>query len=554
MLNKAKKWSILLYVILLVNIALVVWVVVYNNSYVIINNLDIGNNQEEVFSNIYNKAHIAINSVQKYNSNGGWFVDGLSCPTWVTMSWTLNRQTNIATQFTEEHWNIYCKWEYRWNEFRIYYNEENEDFDRTTYWPNPFYNDTVEIVQSLWTDIYLSPNNLALDSSTRVSHSSSYPWFPWEHINDDNISTQYISSNPFWNKVIEFDFWRELKVWQIIIRKNARNSSDWRYWTNGRILFKDRSQQIDWDKEINLPEWLRSQWYSEYNLAYSGLAKETQYLELTSWYGYLDLYEFEIYELLSNGSEELWQWDRSFFDNDNTFVTFNTDGIHWDGIDSDLNSDNYRVTSKDDIYFPNGYQDDDVVPRKTIFWSIQPNTEYEHVYWNNYRTHKVIDENINNDDILNVKIWDVNNGHLFLNTFNTEDLNYSIKILEFDRTVYEEQYTLLPLDSHEWKEIKNYLGYIQKDPDTWFLSVAKEKTWNEFVFDFSTKDYALFIANQSDSILSYHLEWYTDTGSGIYINPIDDSATWSITVLSNHIIIGWEKNFIWENFEVIWSK
>ena len=45
-----------------------------------------------------------------------------------------------------------------------------------------------------------------------------------------------------------------------------------------------------------------------------------------------------------------------------------------------------------------------------------------------------------------------------------------------------------------------------------------------------------------------------DTGTGIYINPIDDSWTGTIKVLSNHIIIWWEKNFIWENFEVVWSK
>jgi len=44
------------------------------------------------------------------------------------------------------------------------------------------------------------------------------------------------------------------------------------------------------------------------------------------------------------------------------------------------------------------------------------------------------------------------------------------------------------------------------------------------------------------------------TGTMIYINPIDDSSTWTIESLSNHIIIWWEKNFIWEEFIVVWDK
>ena len=551
---KNSRWSILLYVMLMVNIALVVWAVVYNNSYIIINNIDVWNNKEELFSNIYNKAHIAISSVKSYNSNGGWFIDGLACPTSVTMSGSEHRETNIQTVFTEEYWNIYCEGEYNENIFRIYYNEVNEDFDRTTYWPNPYWTDTVEIEQSLWTDILLSTNNIAADSSTSVDYPNAYPLYPWSHINDENINSQYISLNQYGWNAIEFDFWRELKVWKIIIRKNLINSNDWRYWTSGRILLKNDEWNEYWSQEITLSDGIGSTPYSEFNLAYSWLLHETQFLKLESWYGHLNVHEIEVYELLSNWSEEVWEWARSFYDTDRTFITFNTDWIHWNWIDSDLNSDNYRVTSRDDIYFPNWYQDDDVVPRKTVFWSIPAHTEYQHVYWNNYKTLKVIDENSNNDDILNVKMWDIDIAHMYLNTFNTEDLNYNLKILEFDRTVYEEQFTLLPLASHNWNNIDEYAGYIQKDPSTWVLSITKEKTWNEFVFDFTTKDYAIFLANEADTTLSYHLEAYTDDDTEIYINPIDDSWTWSIRVLSNHIIIWWEKNFIWENFEVVWAK
>ena len=538
---------------LLINIALVVWIVVYNNSYVIVNNIDVWNNQEEVFTNIYNKWNIAIESIKKYNSNGWSYVDGLSCPTNITMSGTTNRQTNLNTTLVEEYWETYCEWTYFGKEFRIYYDDSVEDFDRAVFWDNIWWSDSVSLSQSIWTTVELSNDNIASDPSTSVTYPARYSNYYGSHINDENDSTHYESYYRSDVKNIEFDFGRELKIWKIVLKKINR-WNDWEYWANGRIDFKDSFRNIDYAKRIDIYSWMNSTSYEEYNLWYSGLANETQFLEIRSYYGYLDVSEIEVYELLSTWSEEEWQWDRNFYDGDSTLITFDTDWIHGDWIDDDLNSDNYKVTSRDNIYFPNGYQDDDVVPRKTIFWSIPANKPYQHVYWNNYRTIEIIKNNTNNDDILNMKMSDVSDAHVFINTFNTEDLDYDIKILEFDRDVYKDQFTLLPKKSYEWKNIDKYLGYLQLNSWDNSLWVAKEKTWNEFEFDFQNKDYAIFFANNTDSLLSYHLEAYTPTWTGIYINPIDDSWTGTISVLSNHIIIWWEKNFIWENFEVVWSK
>ncbi len=559
MINKIKQWSILLYVMLLINIALVVWIVVYNNSYVIVNNIDIWNNQEEVFANIYDKANIALDSVKKYNSNWGWYVDWLSCPTNVTMSWSQYRKENIPTTLIEKYWEIYCEWIYDQNPsyedrvFRIYYDDVIEDFDTSTYWINPWYHDSVSIEQTVGTNIELSTTNLAAEGSTSVTTSTAYPGYPSSNLNDENHSSQYIANTPWASGYVRFDFWRELKVWKIIISKNSRHWIDWSYWSWGRIDFKDRWWNIDYWKRIHLPNMRNKSSYEE-SMSYNWLIEETRYLELISYSWYMDILEFEIYELLSDGTEEIWEWSRPFYDTDQTFISFNTDGIHWDGIDDDLNSDNYMVTSKDNLYFPNGYQDDDVVPRKTVFGSIPAQSPYQHVYWNNHKTLKVIEENTNNNDILNMKMWDVDQAHVFLNTFNTENLDYNIKILEFDRNIYRDNFTLLPLASYEWKNISDYLGYIQLNSWDNSLSIAKEITTNEFKFDFQSKDYAIFIANNSESLLAYHLESYTPTWSWIYINPINDSGTGTISVLANHIIIWWEKNFIWENFEVVWIK
>ena len=532
---------------LLINIALVVWIVVYNNSYVIVNNIDVWNNQEEVFTNIYNKWNIAIESIKKYNSNWEWFLDGISCPQNITMSGTLNKRTWITTDLIYKYWKVHCLGEYdtgTWGikEFKIHYDDLVNDFTTAQYeW------DIVNIIESVWTDIELSNTNIALWAT--VTWSNPWDWNVASHSADWNWSTWFDTSDSS-NEFLEYDLWSERSIWEIEINK-YRRSRDSLYWNRGNIIFLDNS----WDEVYRFSvSWMRRDNHRRIDLKYSWLAWNVEKirLEVSGWW--LDVTEFEIYELTTTWNE-WWEGHRNFTDSDNTLINFDKDWIQWnDGIDDDLNSDNYKVTSIWNTYFPNNYQDDDVVPRKTIFWSIPANKPYQHVYWNNYKTIEIIKNNTNNDDILNMKMSDVSDAHVFINTFNTEDLDYDIKILEFDRDVYKDQFTLLPKKSYEWKNIDKYLGYLQLNSWDNSLWVAKEKTWNEFEFDFQNKDYAIFFANNTDSLLSYHLEAYTPTGTWIYINPIDDSWTGTISVLSNHIIIWWEKNFIWENFEVVWSK
>jgi len=102
--------------------------------------------------------------------------------------------------------------------------------------------------------------------------------------------------------------------------------------------------------------------------------------------------------------------------------------------------------------------------------------------------------------------------------------------------------------------------YLQKNWET--LSFSRYKTWNEFKFDFQNKDYAIFFTNNLATNMAIRITWeekpsswlITDYGKMIYINPIDDSKPNVIETIANHIIIGWEKNFIWENFKVVWAK
>jgi hypothetical protein len=59
-----KKASVFIYILLLINIVLIMWIIVFNNTHIISNNLNFWVNAKEIFLNIYNKWKISIDSVK----------------------------------------------------------------------------------------------------------------------------------------------------------------------------------------------------------------------------------------------------------------------------------------------------------------------------------------------------------------------------------------------------------------------------------------------------------------------------------------------------------
>lgn len=533
--------SIFLYVLILINITLVIWYVVFNNTYILNNNINIWKNAEEVFLMLSEKWNINIETVKKYNSNWWWFLDWISCPTNVTMSWSTNISTWLSTTMVNDLGTIYCLWTYNWDEFRIYFDWLTNDFSSAYYkW------DLVALTRTTNTDIWVWTTNIALGSST--SSTQHYWNYYASNAKDWSTSTYFDTQNRHKKEWIEFDLWSEKSIWKIIIKKNQwYYSKDRNKWY---IQLKDNWWNVVDTITVNN---MYYDTYREIDLKYRWLTSDVRSIRLYTNRRYLNTTEFEIYELLSSWWEEMWEWVRTFNDTDDTFISFNSDGIVWtDQIDDDLNSDNYKVTSVWNVYYQDWFQDDDVIPRLIIFWNVSPYTDHFNIYWNNYKTNKIIEENTNNDDILNIKASQVTEWYMFFDIFNRVENLFDIKIMEFDKTAYENEFTLLPINIYNWYNLSDYVWYLQLNWNV--LSFSKEKTWNEFKFNFKEKDYWIFVSNLSPWEMSYRLRAETSTWTMIYINPIDDSLTWSIESLSNHIIIWWEKNFIWENFTVVWSK
>ena len=179
-------------------------------------------------------------------------------------------------------------------------------------------------------------------------------------------------------------------------------------------------------------------------------------------------------------------------DVDFTHISFTTTWISGDGYDDNFNSDYYRVVSTwsaaTGTLYPDMIYDDDTYPRRMMFGYLNPSDKFRNIFWNNEEVNNFINDNTNNDDPVFVKLWDVSSGYIIL----TIDGEIDLKIAKYDRRQYTDDWVLYPLEIVNWKNI-TWNWYIQIN---WTkLSTSTTKTWNEYNFDFSNHDYAIFIKN-----------------------------------------------------------
>ncbi len=548
---KNLKANTLLYVLILVNIALIMGVVVFNNSITISNNLSIWTNSEEMYRNIYDKWNIAIQSVKKFNSNWQGFIDILSCPTNVTMSGSNYKVTWINTQMAYEHWTIYCKWTYRWDDFKIFFN-----IDRT-YYDSVYYKGDLVKLNSTWID---ETNNLW--PQTNVTWTADKNWHSRERAADNSLSTDYVSEKWNFYSHLYFTFPTSQNIWKVVLKKDMHFDYWWGadYWDRMRIKFYDDSNNVFVNKTAPAIRWTGT---VIINLWVAWLNHKTKKIKINSRQKnkYMDMKDVYMYGYNTNGWVlPSWVWEREFNDSDNTLISFDSQWTEWwDNIDDDMNSDDYKWSSTGSINYAFGYEDDDVIPRKTFWWNVPAWFKYYNIFWNNYKTDDFINNNPYNNLWYSKKIWDVWTWYMYIDTYNIDNYNswssiFDLKIVEFNKNAYKQKNTLLAVKSWEWTWISNFVWYIEKS-SSWNLSLSYYKTWNEFPFDFKDKDYAIFVTNENKIWdISYILKAETDTWTWIYINPINDSLTWTINVLANHMLMWGDKNFIWENFNVVWPK
>lgn len=549
-----KRASIFVYLLILINLSLIIWYVVFNNTYIIDNNISVWKNSEQLFNILTDKGNINLQTVKMYNSNWSWYSDFVSCPSNITMSWTTVKQENISSQMKYDYWSIYCYFEYNWENVKIFFDPTTNSFTKAYYmWE----------LRDIDNDFFYS-EQLVNEWDVSVDSTNTTDWNSWvqdpENAIDWSDSTHYLSKKSDYPR-LTVDFNTAKTLSKIVI--NKKKSSWNNFWNNWTIEYfsPDGSSilsTITWVKEQSQIEIDFANWYFSTSWGVSSIT-----IEATWDNKFLNITSLEIYEWWSTWAE-IWYINTSFNDPDETFLSFDSTWIWWwDNIDDNMNSDNYRPTSTWSLSYPLDYYDDDNEPRLTIFWSISPysNWSYYNVFWNNHETNEFINWNTFNDyrSDLFAKIWNVEQWNLIFDLFTSDSLlNYDIKLIEFDKTYYKNKNSLLPINIYESKNLSSNYWYLQLNWDELWLSTYK--TWNEFTFDFKNKDYSVYLHNNWTDNLAYRITWeestldLNDSWRRIYINAIDDSKPWIIETLVNHIIIWGEKNYISENFLMVWPK
>lgn len=239
-----------------------------------------------------------------------------------------------------------------------------------------------------------------------------------------------------------------------------------------------------------------------------------------------------------------WIWD--FFDSDLTHIDFSgSNYLTWDFIDDDFNSDDYKCSSTWSVVYPNWFQDDDCIWRKTLFWFVSPHIWFTKVFWSTSKTSSIIDENTNNSGTLNIKIWDVSSGILHFDI----DKAYELMLIEFEKSSYDDYNELISSFVLTWSSISWNIWYLQNN---WSLS--ETKTTFEYNFDFKDKDYAIFLKWTWTTGLIYNITWEDSSWSDIYLTPIDDSDPYITRYLWNEIIIDDRGRYLSKQIDVIYKK
>lgn len=251
-----------------------------------------------------------------------------------------------------------------------------------------------------------------------------------------------------------------------------------------------------------------------------------------------------------------WVWVTDFWDTDYTTINFSTDNYtsRPDLIDDDYDSDNYRVNSSwavwliNSNYYPNLYQDDDVLWRMQLFGYVAQELWFKKVFWNTPKVLEIIEGNYNNWDYLNTKIWDVTDGILHFDV----DKSFDIRIIEIDKNIYNESNELKILSRIDWS-MWAWVWYLH---DTaWVLFLSWSNTGDVKKFDFANNLYAIFIEDTWTGTLLYKITWEdSTTWSWMYITPIDDSDKKIIRYIWNEILISETWRYITKETELIFEK
>ncbi len=237
-----------------------------------------------------------------------------------------------------------------------------------------------------------------------------------------------------------------------------------------------------------------------------------------------------------------------FADSENTRLDLgSTAYFSPDGIDDNFDSDEYSSFSTGSISYPDGYEDGDDLARRVAYGYILEDSGLYNILWTNSKTNNYIAKNPLNAHPRYTSLWDVSHGNLHLDI----DTDYRLVLYEINKNIYDTSRELVVEKSYFWTGQIANIGYLQDD-----MTLSPVKNADTFNFDFQSKDYALFVENTTHSgALIYQMTGEDAlTGSGIYLQALDDSDVSLFSYLGSHVLVDSEGRLTGDMFEVFGLK
>ncbi|EKD29697.1 MAG: hypothetical protein ACD_78C00314G0002 [uncultured bacterium (gcode 4)] len=238
----------------------------------------------------------------------------------------------------------------------------------------------------------------------------------------------------------------------------------------------------------------------------------------------------------------------TFTDGSGTYISF-TVPTDYSGLDSNYNSDDYRPISSLNTPYPAGYTDDDDLGRRILYGYVKKDAGWYSAFNINTPLRKYIASNTFNTGGYSEVIGATATGYIRLDIDNP----YNIKIVEFDKTIFEQTKELRFVSGSEASFSTGGIGWIMPNLSLSGTAPASDRR----VFDFQNRDYALFLSfsgnilNSAIDFLKYQITMANASGSGLYIVPLDDTGFGMIKHLGFDIVIDSEQDYRYKQFEVV---
>lgn len=182
---KNNKASILIYILVLISIVMIMAIVVLNNSIMLENSLIYQELKSELSKKIKEKWSMLADYDIQINTDWGWFIDNISCPKDIIMSWAVVYSNLVETQRAHSWSSHICSWSYNSIQLNIFPNTSNTWFTSAVWWA-----ESINLVDWWTVLVWLPPTFAAYDSWTYIIiPKASFEIPDW--IDDDFNSDNY---------------------------------------------------------------------------------------------------------------------------------------------------------------------------------------------------------------------------------------------------------------------------------------------------------------------------------------------------------------------------